>query len=217
MTRWKNPESAHCTRAVLFWHFAETLYRLMWHTECDRISEESRPVTHTNEPAVIALLHDADEISLLQLQLVVVLRHVAVQSLKSGAAWSREDTKCEISKGLSLPRILIRVWNVKQILLTFHSSDGSAPGCCCVTGVAGKWWEIVYWGGGAVYEESHYGGGTGCCSTSPRSQLYSRSHYTLPPSSSSSSRWSRQKRERDPAHRESRRRPRWRWGGEVKS
>lgn len=109
MTRWKNPEPAHCTRAVLFWHFAETLYRLMWHTECDRISEESRPVTHTNEPAVIALLHDADEISLLQLQLVVVLRHVAVQSLKSGAAWSREDTKCEISKGLSLPRILIRV------------------------------------------------------------------------------------------------------------
>lgn len=78
----------------------------MWHTECDRISGESRPATHTNEPAVIALLHDTDEIALLQLQLVIVLRHIAVQSLKSGAAHkgelvnlqSREDTKCVLNQ-----------------------------------------------------------------------------------------------------------------------
>lgn len=46
--------------------------------------------THTNKPAVIALLHDADQIPLLQLQLVLVLWHVTVKSLETGAG--REDT-----------------------------------------------------------------------------------------------------------------------------
>lgn len=93
VTQWKrlyicrSPERAHCTRAVPCCRSAETLYRLMRHGECDRTSEESipRPATHTDKPAVIALLHDADEISLLQLQLVLVLRHVAVQSLETRA------------------------------------------------------------------------------------------------------------------------------------
>lgn len=49
-----------------------------------------RSATHTNKPAVIALLHDADQIPLLQLQLVLVLWHVTVQCLETGAG--REDT-----------------------------------------------------------------------------------------------------------------------------
>ncbi len=61
----------------------------MWYSEFDCTSEESipRPATHTNKPAVIALLHDAYEISLLQLQLVLVLRHITVQSLETGAGY----------------------------------------------------------------------------------------------------------------------------------
>lgn len=43
------------------------------------------PEAHTNKPAVIAFLHDTDEISLPQLQLIVVLWHITVQSLETGA------------------------------------------------------------------------------------------------------------------------------------
>lgn len=61
---------------------------------------------HTDKPAVIALLHDADEISLLQLQLVFVLRRVTVQRLETGVGCkdelvnlpSLEETKCETSE-----------------------------------------------------------------------------------------------------------------------
>lgn len=51
------------------------------------MSEESlpRPVAHTDKPAVIALLHDTDEISFPQLQLILILRHITVQSLETGA------------------------------------------------------------------------------------------------------------------------------------
>lgn len=85
----RSTEYAHCTRSILCCHSAETLYGLMWHSECDCTSEEStpRPATHTDKPAVIALLHDADEISLLQLQLVLVLWHITVQSLETGAGY----------------------------------------------------------------------------------------------------------------------------------
>lgn len=70
----------------------------MWHSECDCTSVESpmRCATHTNKPAVIALLHDADQIPLLQLQLVLVLWHVAVQSLETVAG--REDTYVNVRK-----------------------------------------------------------------------------------------------------------------------
>lgn len=59
----------------------------MGHRECDCIPEESSPggqQAHTDKPAVIALLHDADEIALLQLQLVFVLRRVTVKRLETG-------------------------------------------------------------------------------------------------------------------------------------
>lgn len=109
MTCWKwlyfsrSPEHAHYTRKLLCCHSAETLYGLMWHSVCHCTSEESipRPATHTNKPAIITLLHDADEISLLQLQLVLVLRHIAVQSLETGGGTKKlqswEDIKCKIT------------------------------------------------------------------------------------------------------------------------
>ena len=53
----------------------------------DHIYEESGPRLNarTNKPAVITLLHDIDKISLLQLQLILILRHVTVQSLETTA------------------------------------------------------------------------------------------------------------------------------------
>ena len=43
-------------------------------------SEDSRPLRRSDEPAVVALLHDVDDVALLQLHLVVVLRVVVVES-----------------------------------------------------------------------------------------------------------------------------------------
>lgn len=42
-------------------------------------------MTHTHKPAIITFLHDVDQVSFLQLQLIIILRHVIVQSLKSTA------------------------------------------------------------------------------------------------------------------------------------
>lgn len=82
------------------------------------MSEESipRPAAHTDKPAVIALLHDADEISLLQLQLVLVLRHVTVQRLETGVGRRDKLVNAQLADGSRC-----EIETETQILLTFHS------------------------------------------------------------------------------------------------
>ncbi len=57
---------------------------LVWERWCNGESMQ-RSITHTHKPAIITFLHDTDQVSFLQLQLIFILRHVIVQSLKSTA------------------------------------------------------------------------------------------------------------------------------------
>jgi len=89
----------------------------MWQSECKGMY----PDPHTNKPAVIALLHDADEISFPQLQFIIILWHITVQSLETAAQKEnfgnmqcRESTKFEIIEWVGLHKICIYFTYVQE-------------------------------------------------------------------------------------------------------
>lgn len=83
--------------------YIQCLYSLQFHL-LHVIPRESPklfcPFWGTNKPAVITLLHDADKISFLQLQLIVILWHVTVQSLEDSTAETARLRAAAVGQGL---------------------------------------------------------------------------------------------------------------------
>lgn len=80
----------------------------MWPGEYDCVYPEA----HTDKPAVVTLLHDTDQISFLQLQLIVILWHVTVQSLEAGAGHSNiQNVEYSVT------------WDVKSVQIKGSSSN----------------------------------------------------------------------------------------------